>query len=67
MAIVMNMSSYEIERDPAEAGGDKHTLHFWQNPVPVPGLQPYVSTNNKHNALPADLATIDVELFLRGM
>ncbi len=67
MAIVMNMSSYEIERDPAEVGCDKRALYFGQNPAPGLSLQPYVSTNEKQNAMPADLATVDIELFLCRM
>lgn len=67
MAIVMNMSSYEIERDPAEVGCDERVLYFGQNLVPALSLQTYASTNKKQNAMPAALATIDVDLFLRRM
>ena len=67
MAIVMNMSSYEIERNPAEPGHDKRTLYFGQNPVTGLSLQPYVSTNEKPNPMPTAFATVDVELFLRRM
>lgn len=65
MAIVMNMSSYEIERDPPEAGYDKRALYYWQNPAAQLSLQPLISTNHKQPSMPADLATINVELFLR--
>lgn len=64
MAIVMNMSSYEIERDPPEAVYDDQTLYYAQNPATQLGLQPLISTTLQCS-LPADLATVDVELFLR--
>jgi hypothetical protein len=67
MVIVMNMSSYEIECDPAEAGNDRRALYFGQNSVPELGLQTYVSTNHRHGAMPADLVSANPELFLRRM
>lgn len=67
MAIVMNMSSYEIERDSPEAGYDHQALYYGQNPAARLSLQPLISTNNKQITMPADLATENIELFLRRM
>lgn len=67
MAIVMNMGSYEIERDPPDAGYDDRTLYYGQNPAARLSLQPLISTNHKQRSMPADLATVNIELFLRGM
>ena len=68
MAIVMNMSSYEIERNSVEAEFGKETLCAEWNPALAQlSLQPYISTAIKQRAMPADLATVNVELFLQKM
>ena len=68
MAIVMNMSSYEIKHSPVESGYDKETLRSDWNPVLARlSLQPVVSTANKQRTMPAELATVNVELFLQRM
>jgi hypothetical protein len=67
MAIVMNMSSYEIERDPPEAGYDNRTLYYGQNPAAQLSLQPLIATKHQQHRMPADLATVNVELFLCRM
>ncbi len=59
----MDMSSYEVERDAAIATdyGDEVLCAGW-----IPSLachQPYT----KETALPADLARVDVDAFLRKM
>lgn len=68
MAIVMNMSSYEIESDAVEAGYGKETLCSKWNPALTQlSLQPVISTAIKQRVMPADLATVNVELFLQKM
>jgi hypothetical protein len=67
MAIVMNMSSYEIERDPPEVGYDNRTLYYGQNHAAQLSLQPLISGSHEQHSMPADLATVNVELFLRRM
>jgi hypothetical protein len=68
MAIVMNMSSYEIERGPVETEYGKEALCSGWNPALTQlHLQPSISTNGKQRAMPVDLATVNVELFLQRM
>ena len=66
MAIVMNMSSYEIERNPVESRHDRETSCFeWNSALASLNLQPVVSTGSKRKGMPAELATENVELFLQ--
>jgi len=68
MAIVMNMSSYEIERSPVESEHGKETLCSKWNPALAQlHLQPLSSTHDKQRAMSADIATVNVELFLQRM
>ena len=65
MAIVMNMSSYEIERGPTEPVHVKDTLfEEWNQREVSLSLQQYVSLG-KLMSMPHHLATGDVELFLQ--
>lgn len=66
MAIVMNMSSYEIERNPVEFRQDKETWRSeWNSALASLMLQPVVSTGSKRKGMPSELATVNVELFLQ--
>lgn len=67
MAIVMNMSSYEIERDVSiEAEyGDEIACAGW-NPAVALACQQSVRTE-KRPTMPAELAKVDVEQFLQKM
>ena len=58
------MNNYEIERSSTEVeyGNDALSAE-WH---PIFALQPIVSTH-KRITMPADLATVDVELFLQRM
>jgi hypothetical protein len=68
MAIVMNMSSYEIERSPVVAAEyGKHTLTTGLNPaIARLSLQPVVSTT-RQMSMPGDLAMVDIKMFLQQM
>ncbi|MDP1997146.1 MAG: hypothetical protein Q8J90_08090 [Gallionella sp.] len=59
----MDMSSYEIERDeaPASGYGDEVLCAGW-----IPSLACHQQHTEK-TALPADLARVDVDAFLRKM
>jgi hypothetical protein len=68
MVVVMNMCSYEIERGTVEAEYSNEAVSpEWNPPLTQLRLEPFISTNDKHRTMPADLATINVELFLRRM
>jgi hypothetical protein len=68
MVVVMNMSSYEIERGTVEAEyGNEAVSSGWNPPLTQLRLQPFISTKDTQRTLPADLATINVELFLQRM
>jgi hypothetical protein len=68
MVIVMNMSSYEIERGTDEAECGKEALCSGWNPALAQlRLQPFISTKDKQRTMSADLATVNVELFLQRM
>jgi hypothetical protein len=68
MAIVMNMSSYEIERSSVEAQYGENSWCSGPNPALAQlSLQPFISTAIKQRTMPADLATVNVELFLQRM
>ncbi len=68
MAVVMNMSSYEIERDPREAEYGEETMFAGWNPaVALVCQQQMVVPTGRQMSMPADLATVDAELFLQKM
>lgn len=68
MGIVMNMSSYEIERDSMEAEYGEEVLCAGWNPAVALVCQqhPFVPTNEQIN-VPTDLAMVNAELFLQRM
>ncbi|WP_435626885.1 hypothetical protein [Candidatus Ferrigenium straubiae] len=59
--VSMDMSSYEIERDDASGYGEEVLCAGW-----VPALALH-QPREEHQSMPADLAAIDVEAFLRKM
>ena len=67
MGIVMNMSSYEVERDNAmEAEYGEEVLCSGWNPAVALACQPYAQTE-RHLNMPSSLATADAEAFLQKM
>lgn len=68
MGIVMNMSSYEIQRGLMETEyGDEVMCAGWIPAVALMcQLQPFVSTN-KLATVPTDLATVNADLFMQRM
>ncbi|HEY8887560.1 MAG TPA: hypothetical protein VIM35_03660 [Gallionella sp.] len=68
MSIVMNMSSYEIERSLKETEyGDEVMYAGWIPAVALMSLlQPFVSTN-KPTTIPTDLTTVNADLFMQRM
>ena len=68
MGIVMNMSSYEIERDPMEAEYGEETMFAGWNPaVALVCQQQTVVPASSHVDMPAELAALDAESFLQKM
>ena len=67
MAIVMNMSSYEIESDSVDTQYGKVALSTEIN-LPVAQLSQHEFVfSNKVNSMPSELARVNVELFLQRM
>ena len=68
MGVVMNMSSYEIERDSMEAEYGEEVMYAGWNPaVSLVCQQQVVVPTDREMSLPADLAMVDAELFLQKM
>lgn len=65
MGIVMNMSSYEIERDPMET--EEAARVGWNPELALACQQQQLAPCNRQTAMPTDLAMVDVELFLKKM
>lgn len=68
MAIVMNMSGYEIERKAEAVGeyGDEVMCSGWNPQLALVGDGP-VAGMDKHAAFPAEMANVDVDAFLQKM
>ena len=66
MAIVMNMSGYEVERALVAPGeyDDEVMCAGWNPQLALAGESP-VAQINKHVNLLADLANVDVDAFLK--
>jgi hypothetical protein len=65
--VTMNMSQYEVERHDSEASeyGDEVLCAGWN---PALGLQQYAyATGKQATAMPHELASVDVESFLKKM
>ena len=68
MSVMMNMSNYEIERDSTENEYDEEVMCAGWNPVVALACQQQqLAPDNKQTAMPADLAMVDTELFLKKM
>ena len=68
MRIVMNMSSYEIERDSMENEYGGEAVYAGWNPVAALACQQQQHMpGNRQSAMPTDLAMVDAELFLKKM
>ncbi len=69
MGVVMNMSSYEIERDDAmEAEYGEEVLYSGWNPAVTLACQQHaLSRTDGQMAMPPILATVDAEVFLQKM
>ncbi len=67
MAIVMNMSNYEIERTSETIECDKRSMNNEWNPTLAQlNLQQYVPSK-LYRSMPADLATVNIEMFMQRM
>lgn len=69
MGVVMNMSSYEIERDSTmEAEYGEEVLCSGWNPVIALACQQYSRPfSDRPMTMPSSLATVDTETFLQKM
>jgi len=68
MGIVMNMSSYEIERDSMETEYGEEVMYAGWNPaIALVCQQQMAVPKNRQMSMPAELATTDAELFLQKM
>jgi len=67
MAIVMNMSNYEIERISEVIECDKHSLtNEWNAPFAQCHPQQFLPSK-MYRSMPADLTTANIEMFLQSM
>lgn len=68
MAIVMNMSGYEIEREVVvvEEYGDEVMCAEWNPQLALVNERPAAGVD-KHSTLPRELANVDVDTFLNKM
>ena len=67
MAIVMNMSNYEIERTSETMVSDKSDLGNERRQMLAQlNLQPFVPSKI-NSSMPAHLATVDIDTFLQSM
>lgn len=64
MSTVMDMSSHEIEADPATAEYNEYVEYSGWNPAVALVCQPQPDALADQPVLPPDLATEDVNLFL---
>ena len=68
MRITMNMSSYAVELDSMEQEyGEEVMSAEWNPAVGLVSLQEALEISNRQKTLPADLATVDAELFLQNI
>lgn len=68
MAIVMNMSSYEVERDVSMGTeyGDENECTGYYPAIPSAYME-QTSVTERRPEMPAELAEVDVEQFLQKM
>lgn len=67
MGMVMDMSSYEIERDSMESGYGEEVMYAGWNPVVPLVCQQQLASCSKQAAMSVDLVMMDAELFLKKM
>ena len=68
MSTVMDMSSYEIERDPLDVEySDEVMCSGWNPAVNLMCQQVMVESQGRKLTMPAELAMVDAELFLQKM
>ena len=68
MAIVMNMSGYEIEREIVVIEEyDDEVMNAGWNPQLVLASERPSTAGDRHMALPDEVANVDVETFLKKM
>lgn len=68
MGIVMDMSSYEIERDPLDVEYSEEVMCSGWNPaINLMCQQVMIESASNKPSMPAELAMVDAELFLQKM
>lgn len=68
MGVVMNMSSYETERDSMELEYSEEVMYAGWNPaIALVCQQQRIAPSNSQATMPPDLATLDAESFLQKM
>jgi hypothetical protein len=68
MAVMMNMSSNEIECDPMKAEyGEEAMCAGWNPAVALVCQQQMLVPTDSQMTMPADLVTVDAESFLQRM
>jgi hypothetical protein len=67
MAIVMNMSSYEIERSSVDANDTKNNLSTECNPAFYQTQLQSFAPSQRQRSMPWQLATVDLDQFLQKM
>lgn len=69
MTIVMNMSSYAVEETPLTNTeyGDEVMCAGWNPQLELATQQHIATLMDRHAALPASLAMVDAETFLKKM
>lgn len=67
MAIVMNMSSYEVEETSSAGCVDEIRHTGWNPQLELATRQHLTEIVGTHGALPVSLLTADAEMFLQSM
>ena len=68
MGIVMNRDSYGSEHDAmAEKYGEEIMCAGWNPAIALVSQQQLLAPTTRQTTVPADLATVDIESFLREM
>lgn len=69
MGTVMNMSSYEIERDEAMEAkyGEEVLCSGWNSAVALMCQQHTLAGSGRQMIMPSSLAAVDAEMFLQKM
>ena len=69
MGVVMNMNSYEIERDDAMEAeyGEEVLCSGWNPAVTLACQQHKLTWTDRHMTMPSSLAIVDAEGFLQKM